>query len=119
MGFFDLFRPRWKHSNADIRAEAVRQLTNEDLRLLTEVIKRDQDARIRRIALKKIDDPALLGEIAESDPDESLRRDAAEKAADLMLGTAVGEHEAAASAALDKIQAQKALAEVARRAAVG
>ncbi len=24
MGFFDIFRPRWKHSDAGVRAEAVR-----------------------------------------------------------------------------------------------
>src|SRR5436190_1396550 len=60
MGFLDLFKPRWKHSDPDVRAEAVRQLDENDARILAQVARRETDVRVRRIALKKIADPALL-----------------------------------------------------------
>ena len=60
MGFFDLFRPRWKHSDPAIRIDAVKSLTPEDVIELGQVVRRDKDARVRRLALKKISDPALL-----------------------------------------------------------
>jgi len=119
MGFFDLFRPKWKHSNADVRAEAVKQMTADDVAVLSQIVRADKDARIRRLALKKIADPTLLGEIAESDPDEALRADAAEKASELLLSTAIGEGDQAASLeALGRIKNEKALVEVVRRAAL-
>jgi hypothetical protein len=119
MGFFDLFRPKWKHSNADVRAEAVKQMTADDVAVLSQIVRADKDARVRRLALKKIADPTLLGEIAETDPDEALRADAAEKAGELLLSTAIGEGDQAASLeALGRIKNEKTLAEIVRRAAL-
>jgi hypothetical protein len=118
MGFFDLFRPKWKHSDADVRAEAVKQLGTDDDKPLAEVLKHDPDARIRRLALKKIDDPQLLGEVAEADPDEALRRDAAEKAQSVLQSVANADGDEARSLnALERIKSQKAIAEVAKKAA--
>ena len=54
MGFLDLFRPRWKHSDPAVRIDAVKSLTPEDVVELGHVVKRDKDARVRRLALKKI-----------------------------------------------------------------
>jgi len=117
MGFFDLFRPKWKHSDADVRAEAVKQLGADDDKLLAEVLKHDPDARIRRIALKKIDDPQLLGQVADGDPDEALRRDAAEKAQAVLQSAAISDGDEVRSLnALERLKAQKAIAEVAKRA---
>ena len=93
MGFLDLFRPRWKHSDPAIRIEAVKSLTPEDLVELGHVVKRDKDARVRRLALKKISEPALLEEVAEHDPDESLRRDAADKRSELLLASALSDED--------------------------
>ena len=56
MGFTDLFRPKWKHSDPEVRAEAVRQLGDDQAALLATIAKSDADARVRRIALKRIDD---------------------------------------------------------------
>ncbi|PSM30463.1 hypothetical protein, partial [Haliangium sp. UPWRP_2] len=58
--------------------------------------------RVRRIAVKKIDDPELLIEVAGAEPDEDLRRDAVDKAAELMLSAVLhadGAGEAAAAMA--------------------
>jgi hypothetical protein len=117
MGFLDLFRPKWKHSDAEVRAEAVKSLTSEDQTLLAQVLKRDPDARVRRLALKKIDDPQLLGEVASEDPDEELRRDASEKAQSILQAAAISERDEARSlAALERLKSARAIGEVAKRA---
>ncbi len=118
MGFLDLFRPKWKHSDPSVRLEAVKGFTTEDAAQLAQVVRQDRDPRVRRVALKKIDDPELLGELAVRDPDESLRRDAAEKASELLLDAALGEDdEARCLTAVGLLSGQRALAEVACRAA--
>jgi hypothetical protein len=117
MGFLDLFRPKWKNSDADVRAEAVKELSAEDAALLAQVVRQDADVRVRRIALKKIDDPQLLGELAESDPDETLRKDAAEKASNLLLSAALADGDESRSlTALERLAQPKAIAEAAKRA---
>ena len=118
MGFFDLFRPKWKHSNPDVRAEAVRQLDEGDLRVLAQVVRRDVDARVRRLALKKIADPELLAEVAGSDADDALRRTAADKADEILLDAASGTDEAKAQAALSKLANAKAITQVAKAGGV-
>ena len=113
MGFFDLFRPRWKHSDPAIRIDAVKSLTPEDVVELGQVVRRDKDARVRRLALKKISDPALLEEVAEHDPDESLRRDAADKRSELLLSTALSdEDESESLGAVAHLSSPKALVDV-------
>jgi Domain of Unknown Function (DUF349) len=116
MGLADLFRAKWKHSDAEVRAAAVRELGADEAHVIITIAKSDADAGVRRIAIKKLDDPGVLGEIAVSDPDESLRQIAEEKASSILLSTACGSDQAAASAALDKIYDQRALAEVAKQA---
>src|SRR4051812_19321398 len=71
MGFLDFFRPSWKHSNVDVRSEAVRRLDAQDAAILAKVARNDGDPKVRRIALKKIDSPELLTELGQSDPDEA------------------------------------------------
>lgn len=118
MGFLDFFRPRWRHSNADVRAEAVRQLGADDLDLLRRVLREDPEARIRRIALKKIDDPETLERVAAEDADSALRKEAEEKAQAHLVQLALSDvDEGQAIAALERINTPKGRAEVAKRAA--
>ncbi len=113
MGFLDLFRPRWKHSDPAIRIDAVKSLTPEDVVELGHVVRRDKDARVRRLALKKISDPALLEEVAEHDPDEALRRDAADKRSELLLSVALSaEDESASLDAVAHLSSSKVLVDV-------
>ncbi|MFO0579881.1 MAG: DUF349 domain-containing protein [Polyangia bacterium] len=117
MGLLDLFRPKWKHSDATIRLEAVKALISEDLPILTQVLRHDRDVRVRRAALKKVQDAELLSELADKDPDEALRRDAADKASELWLDAALDkDDEALALSAVDRLLGQRALTEVACRA---
>jgi hypothetical protein len=88
MGFSDLFKPKWKHSNPDVRAEAVRALSDDDAALLASIARSDADARVRRIAVKRIVDADVLSDVAAHDPDESLRKAAIEKAEDVLVSAA-------------------------------
>lgn len=117
MGLLDLFRPKWKHSDATIRLEAVKSLISEDLPILTQVLRHDRDVRVRRAALKKVEDAELLSELADKDPDEGLRRDAADKAGELWLEAVLDpEDEALATQAVERLVGQRALIEAACRA---
>ncbi len=68
-----LFRPKWRHRNRDIRAEAVQLLSADDPNLV-EVVRQDTDTGIRRQALRRVTDIQLLLDIAESDTDASVSR---------------------------------------------
>ena len=120
MGFLDLFRPKWKHSDPAVRIEAVKEFTAEDdAGLLAQVVRQDSDARVRRTALKKIADPGLLDELAQRDPDESLRKDAADKAVELLVSAALQDSdEARALTAVGRISAQRTLADIAVRSSL-
>src|SRR5262245_11446145 len=89
MAFLDIFRPKWRNSDPEVRAPAIREIGSDRFDILSDVMRKDPDARVRRIALKKIDDAALLGEVAKSDTDETLRGLAAEKAGEILVGAAL------------------------------
>jgi hypothetical protein len=75
MGLLDKLKPqpRWKHTDAAVRLEAVREL--EDQIELAALAETDTDLRVRRAAVAKLTDPAALGRIvaAESDADAKDR----------------------------------------------
>ncbi len=68
-----LFRPKWRHRNRDIRAEAIQLLSADDPNLV-EVVRQDADTGIRRQVLRRITDISLLLDITESDTDSSVSR---------------------------------------------
>src|SRR5262245_26507924 len=90
MGLFDFFRAKWKHSNPDVRPDAVRNLSADDAGIWIEVAKSDRDARVRKIAIKRLDDPKVLLDLAKGDSDESVATAARDKAVDLLMATAIG-----------------------------
>jgi hypothetical protein len=115
MGLFDLFRPKWKHSDADVRARAVRQL--DDDAILAQVAQGDLDDRVRKVAIKRLLDTAVLAAVAENDRDEGVRRAAQDKLAELAMEAALaGGKESLALAAVARIQTPRALADVALKA---
>ena len=141
MGIADLFKPKWKHSNAQIRAAAVKDMSPEETEELMSIARDDKDPAVRRVAVKKITSPEALLEIASQDPDEGLRRFAEERAlAGLVTRTMQGEPETASRSlamisddvtlvdiavnaelpairleAVARLEGQKALGEVARK----
>lgn len=105
MGLFDLFRPKWKHSDPDVRLAAASEVADENI--LIEMAAKDRewfvrhnaldvlharncgqhayahlarharDEEIRRKAIKRLTDQAVLQEVATGDKYRYIR-DAAE-----------------------------------------
>ncbi|MBI5479448.1 MAG: DUF349 domain-containing protein [Deltaproteobacteria bacterium] len=115
MGLFDLFRPKWKHSDAEVRARAVRLL--DDDAILAQVAQGDPDDRVRKVAIKRLLDTEVLAAVAKDDADEGVRRAAQDKLAELAMEAALaGGKESEALAAVARIQTSRALADVALKA---
>src|SRR5690349_11331409 len=93
MGIFDLFRPRWKHSDPETRAAAVR-------------------------ALRGSSDPDALAKLAEDETDSAVRKVAAEQLGERLLALALGADETLARSALERLREARALAKVARNGAL-
>jgi hypothetical protein len=93
MSLLDRLRPKWQSADAEVRAQAVRELPKEEVDLLAAVARQDPDPRVRRIALKRIDSPRTLLSIAETDGDESLRSFARKRARQLLVHIACDERD--------------------------
>jgi hypothetical protein len=94
VGFLDLFRPKWKHSDSYVRKAAAKELT--DQAVLTEIAKTDQDADVRKAVVEKLTDQEALADVAES-----------------------GKHRDARFGALEKVVNEAALAEIAKSSTNG
>lgn len=105
MGVFDLFRPKWKHSDADVRIAAAREIDDPEIlktmaakdrewfvrhrtfdvirekfptqEIYAFLAKHANDEEIRRKAVKKLRDEQVLQEVANNDKFRYVR-DAAE-----------------------------------------
>jgi len=78
MGLLEKLRPqpRWKHADPSVRAAAVYELGPDEAEALRALAREDADARVRRAAVSRVDDPAILGEVARTDPDDEVRAEA-------------------------------------------
>ena len=78
MGLLNLFRPKWKHSNADVRIEAIASIS--DPQILVDVIVGDSEWFVRHEAFAKLRslDPgqAHYGRLMRESNDEEIRRKA-------------------------------------------
>lgn len=81
MGFFDLFKPKWKHSNPDVRKTALIFIDNQ--KILEKVAQNDKNEYVRSAAVKKLSNQELLAQIIENDKDYSVREVAVEKLTDM------------------------------------
>ncbi len=117
MALADLFRPKHKHSNSDVRAAAVAAMDDDNLDILVEVAERDRDSAIRKSAIAKIADPEVLAKVAQSQDDSKLRDFAIGLALKSWLADAIGsDDEAVAKASFNHAAAHggdKAIAEIA------
>ena len=121
MGIVDLFRPKYRHSDVKVRAEAIRALTADDAAVLVQVARTDRDIGIRRLAIEKIHEADVLADIASAETERSLRDFAGERAAELWQDNACGENAELAGTALSgiiKLGDQHALVEVAAHASI-
>jgi hypothetical protein len=68
--------PRWKHADPAVRAAAVYELGPDEADALRALAREDAEARVRRAAAARLDDPVVLADIARTDPDEDVRTEA-------------------------------------------
>ncbi len=122
MGIVDLFRPKYRHSDAKVRLEAVRALSSDESGVLAAVARTDKDPGVRRVAIEKIEEVDLLAEISERDDDRVLRDLAGARAAAMWVSGACQDDDPtlaeASLAGLIRLGDQRALVEVSSRAAV-
>ncbi len=120
MGIADLFRPKHRHSNPDIRAEAVRQMQEDESELLASIARDDRDPAVRRLAIEKIDDAELLAALSKTESDRGVRARARQRAASLWTSVAASarsdDEAELALAGLIRMEDQAALADIASRA---
>lgn len=125
MGVFDFFRPKWKHSDPDVRVAAANETSDENI--LIEMAAKDRewfvrhnafdvlrardcgqhvyahlarhagDEEIRRKAIKRLTDQAVLQDVASGDKYRYIR-DAAEHRLEELRENLWGEVEQAQSA---------------------
>ena len=63
MKFSDLFIPRWRNSNPDVRIKAIEKL--DDINLLKQISERDEHAMVRDVAADRIAKLAATTKITE------------------------------------------------------
>ena len=117
MSLLNRLRPKWQNSDPEVRVDAVRQLDKNDIELLTAVAQQDTDARVRKVAIKKLDAPRLLLELAETDNDEGVRTSALVRARHLLVHIACDSRDADESTrALELLTEASDIASVADKA---
>ncbi len=123
MGFMDFFKPQWKHSEAAMRAAAIRSLEEDQQPLLTTLALEDQDPANRLLAARKVKDPELLKRLRDRTTDRTVKEIAQKAWVETQLAaakSAASDPQAleAGRAALENIgEDQRALEDIARTAA--
>jgi hypothetical protein len=118
MDILERLRPRWRRSDPDVRAAAVREMGADDQTRLATIAREDPDARVRRIAIKKLEDADGLDALAQSDADADLRAFAAERAREVRAAVASADGPLAeCEAALARVADERTLASIAVTAA--
>ena len=74
MALLDSFRKKWRHSDPEVRAEAVRRLDPAEVEVLARVVQEDEELSVRRLAIKRLKDPDVLSQLAGSVDDAGLKR---------------------------------------------
>ena len=86
-----LFKPRWQHRDAEVRAQAVATLDpRQDQETLSKLARDDDSARVRAAAVSALLDLHLLDRLIEADGDAGVRDAASERFVALLAGTVDG-----------------------------
>jgi hypothetical protein len=117
MSFLDRFKPqpRWRHSDAAVRAAAIAEIPDdeESLATLRELAAADDDVRVRRAAAERLARAADLLPLARAERDEELRRALIDRLVAIATSSADGD----GALALEGIEDQRQLAAVAKSSA--
>ncbi|MDH5257360.1 MAG: DUF349 domain-containing protein, partial [Gammaproteobacteria bacterium] len=85
--FQNLFKPKWKNSNPEIRKQALISLdrdTNQSV--FSEVVNQDNKSELRQLAVKRINDLDELITIAAKNSDEKVRETARKITSQILAG---------------------------------
>ena len=86
-----LFKPRWQHRDAEVRAQAVATLDpRQDQETLSKLARDDDSARVRAAAVATLLDLHLLDRLIETDTDAGVRDAASDRFVALLAGTVEG-----------------------------
>lgn len=86
-----LFKPRWQHRDAEVRAQAVATLDpRQDQETLSKLARDDDSARVRAAAVSALLDLHLLDRLIETDTDAGVRETASDRFVALLAGTVDG-----------------------------
>ena len=115
MSFLDRFKPqpRWRHSDATIRAAAIAEIPDdaESLATIRELAASDEDVRVRRAAAERLERAADLLPLARAERDEELRRTLLER---LVTIASAADGVGDAAVALEGLEDQRHLATIAK-----
>jgi hypothetical protein len=116
MSFLDRFKPqpKYRHPDPAIRLTGIAELPDdpEHWGVLAELAASDDDLRVRRAAVNRIDAVGYLARLARTEKDESLRRELAEKL--VAIANAPADNDGEAAQALDGVSDQKSFAVIAK-----
>jgi hypothetical protein len=115
MGLLEKLRPqpKYKHADPAIRLEGLNEIDGGDQATFIALAAEDSDARVRRGAIGRVDDPAALASLTRNESDTAAR----DAAITRLLALAEQENTAAALAAVTALATlgrQRELANVAR-----
>ena len=87
----NLFKPRWRHRDADVRAQAATALNPaQDGEVLARLAREDDSPRVRATATGALLDLNLLDQLIAGDADAGVRDAASERIMALLAGTVDG-----------------------------
>lgn len=89
--FSRFFKPRWQHTNADIRKQAIANLDpTTDAEILTTLARSDTSASVRAAAVCRMTDLSLLDQVIQRDSDATVCEAASQQIQALLAGTLPG-----------------------------
>lgn len=81
-------KPKWQHRNPDIRRREIEKMTDADAVILTQIVCDDENAGVRRLALRRTSDLDLLWRRISEDEDINVRAQAMKRFRQLLAGLA-------------------------------
>jgi len=81
------FKPKWQHSDPDVRCQAVQALTSADAGLLSRIAFEDEAPAVRRQALSQLSDLDSMHKASANDNDRDIRQFAHTRLLELLAGT--------------------------------
>jgi len=115
MSIADWFRPKWRHSNRDVRLAAIARVTDQCL--LGEIARSDWNFHVRAAAAGRITDQTRLADLAKNSRDYEVRVTATERLTDQSVLADLAKHDESSEvrkAAAARVRDQSVLADISK-----